>query len=221
MAGLVVAVAALLAAEPAKGGPAPFVWPKPGLIDEVEIPAVIRADGVPVRLHTYRSRASPDQLLQAYANAFDQAGFYIALNQPRVTAEPHITALDWRTKISYSAILSPQPDGTTSCMLGEAALAKRKTTGTPTDFAPLMPGAREVARIDQETERLISFSVSASPAAVNQFYGKALLPAGFTAGPPEEANIYRRGLERLHVITRSKPNGAASVVLVHRRSQAP
>ncbi len=206
-------VALSLAAEPAH-----FVWPRPELIDELPISEVTRADGVPVRLHTFRSRLSADVLLQAYANAFDAAGFYIALKQPRVTLEPHITALDWRTKISYSAILSPNPDGTTSCLLGEAALGKRKEPGGTADFAPVMPNAREIARLDQETERLISFSVRNSPDAVVRFYRDSLPTAGFVPAE-DETNLYTRGLERVRVMTTANTNGTTSVVLLHRRAE--
>ena len=119
--------------------PAHFVWPKPEMIEELEIPAVIRTDGVPVRLHQFRTKMGIEALMQTYATAFDRAGFYVALEQKRVTVEPHITALDWRTKISYSAIFSPNSDGTTTCLLGEAALGKKKAPNPATDFAPLMP----------------------------------------------------------------------------------
>ena len=212
---MIAALAVLmLGAEPS--APAHFVWPKPELIEEIEIPEVIQTDGVPVRLHSFRSRLGPQALLQTYATAFDEAGFYVALQQKRVVAEPHITGLDWRTKISYSAILSPNSDGTTSCLLGEAALGKRLAPAATSDFAPLMPEAKEVVRIDQEADRLITFSVRASVEGVLRFYAETLPTTGFTAAAPGERNTWVRGLEQLQLITRAKADGLTSVVLMHR-----
>jgi hypothetical protein len=218
IAALCLAASAALGAEPT-AAPAHFVWPKPEMVEEIDIPDVIQADGVPVRLHVVRSKMGVDQLLQTYATAFDKAGFYVALDQKRMLAEPHITALDWRTKISYSAILSPNQDGTTSCMLGEAALGKKATPTAASDFAPLMPNAREVVRIDQETDRLISFTVRAKADDVNRFYRESLPPKGFAAAPAdEEPNLYGKGQERIRVMTKGKGDGTTSVVLMHRRS---
>jgi hypothetical protein len=207
--GLLVLSGFVLTAEPAH-----FVWPKPELVDEIEIPDVVQADGVPVRMHSFRSKLGVQQLLQLYADAFDRAGFYQAAVQQRVTAEPHLTALDWRSRISYSAIFSPDADGTTHCLLGEAALGKKQPAAA--DFAPLMPGAIKVARIDQETDRLISFSVQASAEAVREFYAKALTGLGFTANT-DEAGLFVRGPEQLRVVSRPRPNGVTSVVLLHKR----
>lgn len=218
IAALWLAASITLGAEP-KVAPAHFVWPKPELLEEIEISDVIRADGVPVRLHSFRSKMGVQQLMQIYANAFDRAGFYIAVEQKRVVAEPHLTALDWRTKISYSAILSPNPDGTTSCMLGEAALGKKRPIAAASDFARVMPDAVEVVRIDQETDRLISFTVRASVEAVNRFYKEGLAATGFAAVPGDEPNLYGKGQERIRVMSKAKPNRTTSVVLMHRRSE--
>ncbi len=217
MGALCWAAAICIGAGPA-AGPAHFVWPRPQLVEEIDIPAVVKADGVPVRLHVIRSKMGIEELLQTYATAFEQAGFYIALKQKRIVAEPHITALDWRTRISYSAIFSPNADGTTSCLFGEAAMGKQ-TAVPASDFAALMPAAREVMRIDQEADRVISFSVKARVDEVNQFYRETLTPVGFLPGPAEdEANLYGKGDERIRVIATPRADGMTTVVLMHRRS---
>lgn len=200
--------------------PAQFVWPKPELVEEIDVPDVIRTDGVPVRLHIIRSKVGVQQMLQLYATAFDNAGFYIANHQKRVVAEPHITALDIRTKISYSAIISPNADGTTSVLLGEAALGKKKPPSAASDFAPLMPAAIGAMRIDQEADRVITFTVKATVDEVNQFYREVLPTNGFAAAPSDEgeANLYGKGNERIRVVARANANGTSSVVLMHRRS---
>ncbi len=196
--------------------PAHFVWPKPALIEEIDIPDVIRSDGIPVRLHTIRSKLGVQELLQTYATAFDQAGFYIAMEQKRIVAEPHLTALDPRTKISYSAIISPNADGTSSILLGEAAMGKKRPSLK--DFAPVMPAASSVMRVDQETGRVLSFTVRASVDEANAFYRETLVPAGFAPSPvAEEGNVYVKGSERIEVMAKASPNGTTAVVLMQRR----
>jgi hypothetical protein len=200
--------------------PAHFVWPKPGLVEEIDIPDVIQTDGVPVRLHLIRSTLPVQQLLQTYATAFDQAGFYLAREQKRIVAEPHLTALDLRTKISYSAIISPNPDGTSSCLLGEAALGKKRPPQQ--DFAALMPAAGSVMRVDQETGRVLTFTVRASIEEANAFYRETLVPAGFAPSPiAAEANVYVKGAERIEVLAKGAGNGATAVVLIQRRGEQP
>ena len=196
------------------GAPTPFFWPKPEVVEEIDVPAVIRADGVPVRMHVVRSRLGPQALLEKFANAFVAAGFYVAKVQKRHIAEPHVTGLDWRGLVSYTAILSPNDDGTTTCVLGEASLGKRKPPGAVPDFAPLYPAARDVTRIDQEAGRVITYvAPAATPDAVRAFYREVLMKAGW-APSPDDAQLYAKGGARISVLPQPPEAGATPVVLV-------
>lgn len=194
--------------------PAPFFWPKPEVVEEIAVPAVIRADGVPVRMHVVRSKLGPQALLEKFANAFVAAGFYVAKVQKRHIAEPHVTGLDWRGLVSYTAILSPNEDGTTTCVLGEAALGKRTPAGAVPDFAPLLPGARDVMRIDQEAGRVITYvAPGAKPDVVRAFYRDVLTRAGWVASA-DDAQVYEKGATRISVLPQAPEGGATPVVLV-------
>ncbi|MBK7860881.1 MAG: hypothetical protein IPJ65_20210 [Archangiaceae bacterium] len=198
------------------GKPSPFFWPKPELVEEIDVPDVVKADGVPVRMHVVRSKLGIQQLLETFADAFVHAGFYVARVQKRHLAEPHVTGLDWRGLVSYTAILSPNEDGTTTCVLGEAALGVKKTAAQVPDFAPLPPGASEVMRVEQEGARIITFAVKGSSAeAVQRFYAQQLPRQGYRPSADRSEAWERDGAE-LSVMP-SAVEGAVSVVLVQTR----
>jgi hypothetical protein len=196
--------------------PEPFFWPRPDVVEEIDIPDVIKADGVPVRLHVLRSKLGVQQLLERFANAFVQAGFWVPRVQKRLLAEPHVTGLDWRGLVSYSAVLSPNPDGTTTCLLGEAQLGKRETPAAVPDFAPLFPAARDVMRVEEEGARIISYAVRGpTTEEVTRFYADQLPRAGFKAAEGEGA--WEKPGAQLQVSARPAGDGAVSVVLVQSR----
>ncbi len=200
---------ALLAA-----APTPFFWPKPEVVEEIDVPAVIKADGVPVRMHVIRSRLGVQALLERFANAFVAAGFYVAKVQKRHIAEPHVTGLDWRGLVSYTAILSPNEDGTTTVVLGEAALGKKKTASVVPDFAPLFPTARDVTRIDQEAARVVTYvALGTTVDEVRAFYKEQLAKAGFKQAS-DDAQRFERGGHSVSVMPKPIEGAAVSVVLV-------
>jgi len=190
---------------------APFAWPRPEVIEEIDVPDTVKSAGVPVKLRLLRSRLGPQALLEAFARAFVEAGLYVPPVQRRVVAEPHVTGLDWRAFVSYSAILHPNGDGTTTCVLGEAALAKKTDKGP--DLAPLLPGARDVLRVEQEGARVLSYWAGAPAAEVQRFYGETLGRFGFKPSAEEPFVFERRG-ERLTLMVTPERTGGVSVVLV-------
>jgi hypothetical protein len=199
------------------GTPTPFFWPKPLVVEEIDIPSVMKADGVPVRLHLIRSKLSVQELLDTFATAFAQAGFYVAKVQKRRVAEPHVTGLDWVGLISYSAILSPNSDGTTTCMLGEASLGAKKTAEGAPPFAPVFPGAQQVVRVDQEGARVMTYVAQTGLDEVRRFYREALPKTGYRP-LPDRADAWERDGAELSVLLSGPPkragDGAVSVVVV-------
>jgi hypothetical protein len=190
---------------------APFTWPRPDVIEEVDVPGNVVSGGVPVRFHVLRSKQNVQQLLAVFAAAFEGAGFWVPQVQRRLVAEPHVTGLDWHGFVSYSAILHPNDDGTTTCVLGEATLA-RKADPAP-DFAPAFPGASGVLRTDQEGARILSYSAHANVDEVKAFYKTTLARSGFQASP-DETGVYVRAKQRLLVAPSADPSGGSRVVLV-------
>jgi hypothetical protein len=192
--------------------PVPFYWPRPDVVEEIDIPDTLKADGVPVRLHIMRSKMGVQGLLSAFATAFTRAGFWVPRVQKRIVAEPHVTGLDWRRLISYSAILHPNPDGTVTCVLGEAQLGKRQTPAAVPDIAPLFPIAQDVLRVDDERSRVISYVVRGPTAEeLVVFYRERLPRAGWR---PAEDGSWEKSGARLSVMTQPTGDGAVSVVLV-------
>jgi hypothetical protein len=196
---------------------APFAWPRPEVIDEIDVPDTMKSAGVPVKLRVVRSRLGPQALLETFGRAFVEAGLYVPPVQRRIVAEPHVTGLDWRAFVSYSAILHPNDDGTTTCVLGEAALAKKTDVGP--DIAPVLPGARGVLRVEQEGARVMSYSAAATAGEVQRFYGATLGSAGFQPSADEPGAYERRG-EHLTLLVTPERTGGLSVVLVLTNRQA-
>jgi hypothetical protein len=188
----------------------PFVWPRPDVVEEIDVPGTVVAQGVPVRLRVVRSRLGVQRLLETFAGAFERAGLWVPPVQRRLVAEPHVTGLDWRARVSYSVILHPNADGTTTCVLGEAQLVNKRDGGA--DFAPLFPAAREVLRVEQEGARVLSYVAPASLDEVTQFYGATLARLGFK--PSAEHGGYERGGDRLLVMARPLDSSGVSVVVV-------
>jgi len=98
-----VALQLLLAASP-QPAPKPFHWTVPEQVAKVEVPGRMNVAGMPIHLEAYTSRQSVEQLLQHFATAFDEAGFYIQRRQQQFARQPHLTGLDTRTFTAYTVI---------------------------------------------------------------------------------------------------------------------
>ncbi|HEX8821661.1 MAG TPA: hypothetical protein VF794_17180 [Archangium sp.] len=196
-----------------------FTWDVPRVLESVDVPGVMRANGVPVKLRSVKSAERPEIILQHLVDRFEAAGFYIPPDAHRTQrlAEPQLTALDTDRLISYTFFLQPNPDGTTTVVMGEANLGKaRKEQDT---FAPIFPGGTDVMRSDMEGARSLAYTVVAEPAKVGEFYLTELRAAGFTE---EAQGTWRRGGEELRVGLRPGPGGRVSVLLMLRTSvEAP
>ncbi|QRN95038.1 hypothetical protein JRI60_39035 [Archangium violaceum] len=173
----------LLMAAPSAHAREPFQWQVPGLVSTVEVPAQMNVGGIPVRMRVYTSRESVERLLQHFATAFDEAGFYIERNQQQLVAQPHLTALDTRTFTSYTVILQPEPGGLTSVVLGEAKLGERQPA-EPSGVFPVYPGAVNPLLGDFEGARTLSFRVAAKEAQVRAWYREQLTRAGYKEESP-------------------------------------
>ncbi len=100
----------------------PFTWDVPKVIEEIEVPGLMRADGIPVKLRSVKSAERPEVILQHLVDRFEAWGFYIPPKRTQWLREPQLTALDTERLISYTFIIQTNPDGTTTVVLGEANL---------------------------------------------------------------------------------------------------
>ncbi len=209
----VLALAVLWSAGVASAQRPTFTWDVPRVVDSVDVPGVMRADGIPVKLRSVRSAERPEVILQHLVNRFEAAGFYLPPDSHRtqLVAEPQLTALDTDRLISYTFFLQSNRDGTTTVLLGEANLGlARKEQNT---FAPVFPGGTDLLRSEMEGARTLSYGVVAEPEKVGAFYLAELRKAGFTEAAD---GVWRRGREELRVGVRPGQGGRVAVLLMMR-----
>ena len=191
-----------------------FTWDVPRVLETLEVPGVLRADGIPVKLRSVRSAERPQVILQHLVKRFEQAGFFIPPDSQRTQwfKEPQLTALDPERLISYTFLLQPRPDGTTTVVLGEAnlGLARREQQAA---FAPLFPGGSDLMRSEQEGARMLTYLAPAESAQVVAFYAQELGKAGYTE---TAAGTWRRGGEELRLSVRPARAGRVAVILLNR-----
>ncbi|MDC0712873.1 hypothetical protein POL68_30710 [Stigmatella sp. ncwal1] len=195
----------LLAAPPAGE---PLQWQVPGQVSTVEVPGGMNVGGIPIRLQVYTSKESVDRLLQYFATAFDESGFYIERQQKQLAAEPHLTALNTRTLTSYTVILEKEASGLTTVVLGEAKMGEFKPLPA-SELLPVYPGAQSVLQGDFEGAKTLAFRVEAKEAQVSAWYRERLLRAGYK----EEGPLVFRRQEQEVRLSAAVREGALDVVL--------
>ena len=204
-----------LAGEGGTPEPVRFAWPKLQVLEQVESSEIVEAGGVPVALRAVHVKESVRELVQRFADAFRGGGLYVppGKEQPQLASNAAmLTAVDPRRRITYTVILQPRPDGTTTLYLGEANHALARAPGTDTDFAPLPPGAQGVLRINGEGSRTLTFHVPLTGEQVQTFYDGALAKAGWKRG--DEAGLYTRPGEELRLVHEPGEGGQRAVVLM-------
>jgi hypothetical protein len=214
-AATLVGLAVLLSASAAGAQRLPFTWDVPKVLETVEVPGVMQAQGVPVKLRSVKSAEKPEVILQHMVDRFEQWDFYIPDKRTQWLKEPQLTALDTERLISYTFILQSNPDGSTTVVMGEANLAQTRPAQSP--IAPLFPGAKDVVSSDVEVARMVSYrlTVSKETPDVEGFYRKQLAQAGYSETEP---NTYRKGTEELVVTVGPPKEGQLSVMVTRRTS---
>ena len=226
------------AAVPAPGAPAPgapssgprdeagfprFAWPKLQVLEHIEASEIVEAGGVPVALRAVHVRERLQEVVQRLVDAFTQAGLYVppGREQPQFArGAVMLTAVDAHRRVTYTAILQPQEDGTTTLYLGEANHLLRREPIAAGDFAPLPPGASKVLRVGGESARTMAFHVPLSAADVDAFYARALAQHGWRRAE-DSPGVYTRPGEELQLIQEPGAAGLRAVVLVYRGRAVP
>ncbi|RKG75532.1 hypothetical protein [Corallococcus terminator] len=196
--------------------PPRFEWPRLQVLEHVEANEIVEAGGVPVALRAVHVKESARELVQRFADAFRDQGLYVAPGKKQAQLANNaamLTAFDPLRAITYTVILQPQPDGTTSLYLGEANHALAKKASASGDFAPLPPEARDVLRVNAEGSRTLSFQTALTGAQVQAFYDDALAKAGWKPG--DEAGFYTRPGGELRLTHENSKTGQRAVVMVY------
>ncbi|NTX54981.1 hypothetical protein [Myxococcus sp. CA039A] len=203
----------LLSAGQAAAQRTPFKWEVPGVVGVVEVTQPVLSSGVPVKLSAVRSKARPEDILQALVDRFLLWGLHVPpeSRQPQLLREPMITAIDTRAFVSYTAILQPNPDGTTTVFLGQADLSQGPRPQS--NVAPIYPGGAGMMQTDMEGARTLVYSVSAKAADVEVFYRNELTQAGFEEVEPR---VYRSSQDEMQLKLTPAKDGRLAVIIVRR-----
>lgn len=168
--------AAVLSAAP-DAGPAPFSWDVPGQVQLVPAGKQLEVGGLPMAVFLAKSTWELDRLLLHYAGRFAEAGYFIPPKMGRITGLklPRVVALDDVRMVSFLVYGWPEPDGTTTLVLGAADLKNRKQAQG--GVLPVFPGAKSPTAFNVELATAVSFTAKATQEEVIDFY-RSVLPSG-------------------------------------------
>jgi hypothetical protein len=185
--------------------PPPYKWRVPGLLEWVDSSGVQVSDGVPMILEMALSDRSTQELIQHFANDFQAAGLYIPPDKLQVSpfVEPRLTAFDPERNVAYTVVFQPNPDAkTTTLYLAVADMSGYKPPGAAAlTWAPVMPGAQKLLRTEMEGAQTAAYEVSATEAAVLEFYRKEFKALGYRESEP---GLFERGGESVRVSSEQK-----------------
>ena len=199
----------LLATAPGAPAETGCPWQVPGVVSTLEVPGEMNVGGIPIRLQVYSSRESVVRLLQSFVTTFSDADYYVPDRQPRLAAQPHLTALNPRTLVAYTLILEPEPGGhLTTVVLGEARLGELKPPPASA-LLPVYPGGHNPLQGDFEGARSLTYQVAARDEQVRGFYREHFNRLGFKE---EEPGVFRRQEQEARLSV-SPVKGELSVVL--------
>lgn len=213
---MVVVLAALLSASP-DAGPPPFSWDVPGQVQLVPVGKRLEGGGLPMMIYLARSSWDLDRLLLHYAGRFAEAGYFIPPKMGRITGLklPRVVALDDVRMVSFLVYGWPEPDGTTTLVLGAADLKNRKqVTG---GSVPVFPGARSPTRFNVELATALSFTAKATQEEVIDFY-RSVLPSG--GWKEREPGSFVKDGKVVRVLAK-KQGAELSVVVLEQTDEAP
>ena len=173
---LALVAAAVLSAAP-DAGPAPFSWDVPGQVQLVPVGKQLEGGGLPMAVFLAKSTWELDRLLLHYAGRFAEAGYFIPPKMGRITGLklPRVVALDDVRMVSFLVYGWPEPDGTTTLVLGAADLKNRKQAQG--GVLPVFPGAKSPTTFNVELATAVSFTAKATQEEVIDFY-RSVLPSG-------------------------------------------
>lgn len=158
----------------------------PGALEQLRIPESLRALGVPVTLRAVRSKEKPDALIQHFGQLFEKAGLFVPADGELHSAGDliQVTGFDVVHRNSVSVLLQPNPDGTTTVILGEAYLHAGKKDAPQPGFAPVFPGAVGLIQSRLETGQSLAYGAKATPDELTAFYRETLGAGGFRETAP-------------------------------------
>lgn len=203
---------ALLAAAPDAGVAAPLRWEVPGTVALTRVGGEgLELAGLPLEIYAVRTRLSGEELLRYFTRRFEDEGFFIPPRnlELRGLKLPRVTALDPQALVSYLVYCWPEPDGTTSAIVGAANLKGRRPRAG-NGALPVFPGATAVTTFNMEYAQGLSYRAAATAAEVIDFYRATLPSAGWKEREP---GAFAKDSRVLRVLAKEGQGGLAIVVL--------
>lgn len=195
------------------------VWNVPRVLDVVDAPGVTWVHGVPVTMHALRSAEKLEALVLDLRQQFIRANLFLPPHKGSLMpGAVQLSGIDPDTFIVYTAFAQANPDGTSTVILTETAMAARRSVGPPR-FAPVMPAAVDVFTTETEGLQVLQYGVTGTQQDVTSFYAETLTRAKYVEASP---GVFRRGSDELRISTRpGKSARDVSVVVQHRQSILP
>ena len=211
--GLIVAMAAegALAQAPA------FRWEVPKAVASADIGGEQVALGVPLRLTAVRSQLDVESLFDFFLREFEKADLFVPPKTLQFSPPGglSLTGLDVKRQVSYTVIFQPNPDKTTTVILGEAESHAAKAGRGGRRGAGVSRG-QGGAHLE-ERERLGAHVHGDGGAA----RGGRVLPRTLGAsGYVEREGSYSNGREELRIAAQNTHTAGELFVVVERR-EAP
>ena len=197
-----------------------FDWDVPEVVAWAEVGEKIQANGMPMKIFVARSKLKPRELLENYQKRFRTAGFYVPPVALKIAGLklPRVTALDTISLWSYLVYVFPEPDGTTTLVMGAADLKGRQAGKISGGFpAPAFPGSTAPFASNVEFARTLSFSTTAKEEEVVDFYRQTLPSGGWKER--ERGSFVREG--RLLRLLSKGEGKDVRIVLVEEADLAP
>ncbi|MGA9525897.1 MAG: hypothetical protein WBV82_30840 [Myxococcaceae bacterium] len=207
-------VAGLIAASIASAQDRRIEFDIPDVVARIPVSDVIHVDGLPLQIVAVRSKRHWTELEKVLTKQIQNAGLFVSPKQARIPGldNAHITALDPETKISYTLILTPEPDGTT-VFIGEANHAQRQAAPAANTIAPVFPGGTSVLVTRQESADVVNYTAPAAAAEVDAFYKEVLSASGFKEIEPR---VFEGSGQQLSISVTGRGEKRSTVMVIRR-----
>lgn len=199
----------------------PFRWDVPKVVSEVEVPALFESNGIPNRMHVVVVALPWEETFWHFYRSFKAQGLFVAPPEEQMKlgdGQVALTGFHAADEVSYTVILTPYPNGTTSVIMGEAYW-KGNTFRPANAFAPVFPGGENLFTQNLETGLSMNYRVKAKPEEVVAFYKQELSRFGFTR---QADGTFTKGSEIIHVVANARSGDPyTDVALVRLSAEAP
>jgi hypothetical protein len=164
-----------------------FNWDLPQIETIVPIGNTLQAQGAPQKIFLAKTKMKLADAIDHYAERFIKLGYFIPPTVRKIEGFtlPRVVAFDSDTYTGYLVYGWPEPDGTTTLILGATDLRGKKEKPKEEPKSPVVfPGSKNVTKFNLEGARAIAFSAAATETEVISYYRTVLPTLGYTEREP-------------------------------------